>query len=236
MSFERSYSIESHERIKLILIFGDKSLLLTWWVTYICSEFFLCFVFQFTVVASSTFSSSSTPLNKKLDFDKSPVLPKEPNNNVASSVNANFVNKPLETKPINLLKGDFASVNQILESTSGKQLQPLLAMTSSTASPSLSPSTSFHGQPDLEVSTSMDNSFADVISKSIAQNIIMKNRGVSYGCFLALLVEGHAYAVYVLIRCILLPKHLLCTTSFQHGFGYCSKLVVCQDDVIQVSY
>jgi len=35
MSFERSYSIESHERIKLILIFGDKSLLLTWWVTYI---------------------------------------------------------------------------------------------------------------------------------------------------------------------------------------------------------
>ena len=24
MSFERSYSIESHERIKLILIFGDK--------------------------------------------------------------------------------------------------------------------------------------------------------------------------------------------------------------------
>src|SRR6218665_1029819 len=33
MSFERSYSIESHERIKLILIFGDKSLLLTWWVT-----------------------------------------------------------------------------------------------------------------------------------------------------------------------------------------------------------
>ena len=35
MSFERSYSIESHERIKLILIFGDKSLLLTWWVTVI---------------------------------------------------------------------------------------------------------------------------------------------------------------------------------------------------------
>ena len=34
MSFERSYSIEYHERIKLILIFGDKSLLLTWWVTY----------------------------------------------------------------------------------------------------------------------------------------------------------------------------------------------------------
>ena len=34
MSFERSYIIESHERIKLILIFGDKSLLLTWWVTY----------------------------------------------------------------------------------------------------------------------------------------------------------------------------------------------------------
>ena len=34
MSFERSYSIESHERIKLILIFGDKSLRLTWWVTY----------------------------------------------------------------------------------------------------------------------------------------------------------------------------------------------------------
>src|SRR6218665_3221957 len=34
MSFERSYSIESHERIKLILVFGDKSLLLTWWVTY----------------------------------------------------------------------------------------------------------------------------------------------------------------------------------------------------------
>ena len=37
MSFERSYSIESHERIKLILIFGNKSLLLTWWVTYFLS-------------------------------------------------------------------------------------------------------------------------------------------------------------------------------------------------------
>src|SRR6218665_495842 len=35
MSFERSYSIESHERIKLILIFADKSLLLKWWVTYL---------------------------------------------------------------------------------------------------------------------------------------------------------------------------------------------------------
>jgi len=35
MSFERSYSIESHERIKLILIFADKSLLLKWWVTYV---------------------------------------------------------------------------------------------------------------------------------------------------------------------------------------------------------
>src|SRR6218665_1000690 len=35
MSFERSYSIESHERIKLILIFGDKSLLLIWWVTVV---------------------------------------------------------------------------------------------------------------------------------------------------------------------------------------------------------
>src|SRR6218665_506345 len=34
MSFERSYSIESHERIKLILVFGDKSLLLTWWVLF----------------------------------------------------------------------------------------------------------------------------------------------------------------------------------------------------------
>src|SRR6218665_904063 len=33
MSYEGSYSIESHERIKLIMIFGDKSLLLTWWVT-----------------------------------------------------------------------------------------------------------------------------------------------------------------------------------------------------------
>src|SRR6218665_2857911 len=33
MSFERSYSIKSHERIKQILIFGDKSLLLPWWVT-----------------------------------------------------------------------------------------------------------------------------------------------------------------------------------------------------------
>ena len=36
MSFERSYNIESHERIKLILIFGNKSLLLTCWVTYVC--------------------------------------------------------------------------------------------------------------------------------------------------------------------------------------------------------
>ena len=35
MSFERSYSIESHERIKLILVFADKSLLLKWWVTYV---------------------------------------------------------------------------------------------------------------------------------------------------------------------------------------------------------
>jgi len=35
MSFERSYSIESHERIKQIFIFGDKSLLLIWWVTYV---------------------------------------------------------------------------------------------------------------------------------------------------------------------------------------------------------
>src|SRR6218665_3023877 len=35
MSFERSNSIESQERIKLVLIFGDKSLLLTWWVTVI---------------------------------------------------------------------------------------------------------------------------------------------------------------------------------------------------------
>jgi len=35
MSFEKSYSIESHERIKLILIFADKSLLLKWWVTYV---------------------------------------------------------------------------------------------------------------------------------------------------------------------------------------------------------
>jgi len=38
MSFERSYSIESHERIKLILIFGNKSLLLTWWVTYMITS------------------------------------------------------------------------------------------------------------------------------------------------------------------------------------------------------
>src|SRR6218665_1166246 len=35
MSFEMSDSIESHERIKLILIFADKSLLLKWWVTYV---------------------------------------------------------------------------------------------------------------------------------------------------------------------------------------------------------
>jgi len=35
MSFERSYSIESNERIKQILIFGDKILLLPWRVTYI---------------------------------------------------------------------------------------------------------------------------------------------------------------------------------------------------------
>src|SRR6218665_3580181 len=34
MSFERSYCTESHEKIKQILIFGDKSLLLTCWVTY----------------------------------------------------------------------------------------------------------------------------------------------------------------------------------------------------------
>jgi len=35
MSFERSYNIESHERIKQILIFANKSLLLPWWVTYV---------------------------------------------------------------------------------------------------------------------------------------------------------------------------------------------------------
>jgi len=35
MSFERSYCTESHEKIKQILIFGDKSLLLTCWVTYV---------------------------------------------------------------------------------------------------------------------------------------------------------------------------------------------------------
>jgi len=34
MSFERSYGVESHERIKQILNFFDKSLLLPWWVTY----------------------------------------------------------------------------------------------------------------------------------------------------------------------------------------------------------
>ena len=34
MSFERSYSVDSHERIKQLLIFGDKSLLLMWWDTY----------------------------------------------------------------------------------------------------------------------------------------------------------------------------------------------------------
>src|SRR6218665_3243783 len=45
MSSERSYSIESHERIKLILIFGDKSLLLIWWVTY-------SFIHSFTLTIS----------------------------------------------------------------------------------------------------------------------------------------------------------------------------------------
>jgi len=34
MSFERSYSVEFRERIKQILHFGDKSLLLPWEVTY----------------------------------------------------------------------------------------------------------------------------------------------------------------------------------------------------------
>ena|SRR6218665_539382 len=37
MSFERSYSLESHERIKQILIFGNKSLLLPWWVIFVFS-------------------------------------------------------------------------------------------------------------------------------------------------------------------------------------------------------
>src|SRR6218665_2561733 len=41
MSFKRSYSVESHERIKQILIFGDKSLLLTWWVTYKFLNYYL---------------------------------------------------------------------------------------------------------------------------------------------------------------------------------------------------
>ena len=35
MSFERSYSIESHKRMKQILIFCNKNLLLLWWVTNI---------------------------------------------------------------------------------------------------------------------------------------------------------------------------------------------------------
>src|SRR6218665_374648 len=43
MSFERSYIIESHERIKQILIFGDKSLLLTWWVTYVYYKIYASF-------------------------------------------------------------------------------------------------------------------------------------------------------------------------------------------------
>jgi len=42
MSFERSYSIESHERIKQILIFADKSLLLLWWVTYKTNSSVVC--------------------------------------------------------------------------------------------------------------------------------------------------------------------------------------------------
>ena len=42
MSFERSYSIESHERIKQILISADKSLLMPWWVIYIVLKVMVC--------------------------------------------------------------------------------------------------------------------------------------------------------------------------------------------------
>src|SRR6218665_1551907 len=46
MSFERFYCTESHEKIKQILIFGDKSLLLTCWVTYVFLFLNLFFCFE----------------------------------------------------------------------------------------------------------------------------------------------------------------------------------------------
>ena len=59
MSFERSYSIESHERIKLILIFGDKSLLLMWWVPN--------FNFSWKFQAHKFWSVETSPLNGILE-------------------------------------------------------------------------------------------------------------------------------------------------------------------------
>src|SRR6218665_3279955 len=60
MSFERSYSIESHERIKLILIFADKSLLLKWWVTYaVCSIICLSVLLQKSFYARLTNDKNS---------------------------------------------------------------------------------------------------------------------------------------------------------------------------------
>src|SRR6218665_1300641 len=61
MSFESSYCTESHEKIKQILIFGDKSLLLTCWVTYA----FLTlkpplFDLQMGVLSADTITTSSS--------------------------------------------------------------------------------------------------------------------------------------------------------------------------------
>jgi len=62
MSFERSYSIESHERIKRILIFGDKSLLLPWWVTNVYMTRSMKTIAPNIQTYISSYSSGSQPV------------------------------------------------------------------------------------------------------------------------------------------------------------------------------
>ena len=63
MSFERSYSIESHERMKLILIFGDKSLLLIWWVTYINYNYLDTKIYVYGIISTSLDSKKDLLFN-----------------------------------------------------------------------------------------------------------------------------------------------------------------------------
>src|SRR6218665_915655 len=71
MSFERSYCTESHEKIKQILIFGDKSLLLTCWVTNTFSgstEYFRKISWKFS---GKYFSGKATSLDSSCENELS---------------------------------------------------------------------------------------------------------------------------------------------------------------------